>query len=190
MNEKINKNAEVAITNNTLGGIHLSLPNGTPITLSEYKDTAFIEYSELAKLINRNRKIFSNLSVVITETIDNDLEEIIKDLRLEKEYALFLNAIQGDYDLGFIDVSGLDNRILNSTETEFKKLMNKNNPLRKVVAEHSMMLYRENKLKDLSKLNIITDSLNVKSSNTFWQEAKESVVEIEETKEELEDLYL
>lgn len=170
--KKIEDNVTVTLLSNYDGGVFLQNKNGEVfIDTSEYGEYSEVEYSDLRKLVNSNRALFKELTLLIVDT-DNDeytVEDVIKALRLEKEYES-VKCVKEILDIDEFNEETLVDFINESDANEYKELLD--STLREAILNKTVCMYREGELKDFEKITIAGN--NARSwyvePQSFWND--------------------
>lgn len=145
----INRDVEVAFMNNTSGSFFYKCPKTQNIyDMYEYGDIDYITIDELLTMRNSHRAILNNLWILVIDVNDEDIEigDVWKYLGIEK---LYDDVIKPDE---------IDDFIIKSKDNKFQDALEKmNKVLAKKVIERAVVLYREEKLNSISKVNILKE---------------------------------
>lgn len=168
---KIDDNLTVTLMNNYDGGIFLQSKNGEVLVdVTDYGELTDVLYVDLRKIISTHRELFKSLTLVIVDTNDSEygIKDVVKALRLEKEYESIWEL--NDYLDRDFDEESLIDFITDSDTEEFEKMIQTS--LRKAILGKAVTLYRENELKDYDKVRLVGDNARAwyGEPQTFWND--------------------
>lgn len=145
------KDIDVEIENVTNANIFLKEKrSGEIIDLQETGDRAIISLDTLINLKNQYRDIFESLAVVLVDIYNNSYT---------KEDVLNLIGINDFYEIKDLSLEKIDELILDTTITNLEKKFNgfKTNNIKDKIVERSVVLRKEQKLTDTSRLKVFQD---------------------------------
>lgn len=177
--KRIDKDFEVSIISNTRGGFFYSSPNGEfIIDMEDYGDEDYVTFGDLKSLMSRNRKVLTDLSIVINDIIGDEytLEEVITSLKLQDSYNELLSLDDKKLsEAEFIDIEVIEDFVDKSDSEQLAKILgNKKSKLRYAIAETCVELYRQEDLTDYNKMKIVSEKLGHKDIQSFWADIEAS----------------
>ena len=177
MRKLIDKDTEVVIANNGYsefvfegksGDLSLDMPN--------HGDEEYVTYADLRKL----KSFLKDFQLLIVAVNDEEatLTDVIKGIRLDKEYSEYFDLVLGmdfDEEIDGLDANQLEDAILDSSVDEFKEMLNSS--MHRQVIITSVQLYKEGELNDYDKMSLIAKTRPEKDRENFWNDIKASLDE-------------
>lgn len=169
----IPNDVQVMIANNTNGGY--SYHQGyTSFYLENRGDTEVLRYEELRPLKRALEKF--NLVIVNVLTEGYSIMDVANGLRIGQAYEEYFDLVlqidsESYDDETYIDIEEINAFILEEDDPEvFKKALDSH--LYTTIVEQCVSLYREHKLTDYNKMQLVQNSfrLNSDDKNNFWHD--------------------
>lgn len=144
---QVSRDLEVAFINFTSGGfIYIDPKTQNRYEMESYGDMDYITVGELLTMKNSNKSILDKFWILLVDVLSDDveLEDVLKYLQLDKKYQDFLTPDE------------VDNLILKSNTSKFENIINKSDKnLSERIVERAILLFREGKFNDYSKMEVI-----------------------------------
>lgn len=144
---QVSRDLEVAFINFTSGGfIYIDPKTQNRYEMESYGDMDYITVGELLTMKNSNKSILDKFWILLVDVLSDDveLEDVLKYLQLDKKYEDFLTPDE------------VDNLILKSNTGKFENIINKSDKnLSERIVERAILLFREGKFNDYSKMEVI-----------------------------------
>lgn len=145
--QKLNKNDDVVIMNNTTGRYGYISRSGFAVEMNEYGDTVTIPFGELETMRSSQKRHIEDAFIVILD------EDAVKQLRYEKLYESVL------------DEDGVE-EILHDTDnghTRLEKMINKMpKTMRETVGAIATRKFKQGDLYDMRIKKVLEDNLKIK----------------------------
>lgn len=177
--KRVDKDFEVSIVNNVRGGFFYSSPNGEfIIDMQDFGDEDYVTFGDLKSLMSRNRKVLTELRVVINGTIDDGftLEDVIHSLKLQDSYEELLAL--GDEklaDVEHIDIELIEDFVQESDAEKIARVLgSKKSKLKRAIAEAAADLYKRDELSDYNKMKAVAEQLGHDDIQSFWADIDSS----------------
>lgn len=173
--KRIDKDFEISIINNQRGGFYYASPNGDfIIDMEDYGDEDYVTFGDLKSLMSRNRKLLTDLHIVINDVIGDDytLEEVISSLKLDDSYNELLSLSEEKLsEADYIDIEKIEEFVVEAGSEQIAKILgNKKSKLRYTLAETCVELYRQEELTDYNKMKVVAEKLGHKDIQAFWSD--------------------
>lgn len=173
--KRIDKDFEVSIINNLYGSFYYSSPNGSLIIdMEERGDEDYVTFGDLKSLMSRNRKILTNLNLVINDVVGDEytLKDVIDSLKLEDSYNELLSLADKKLsEVEYIDIELIPEFIKEAKPERIAKILeNKKSKLRYSIAEATVELYKQKKLSDYNVMKDLAEKLGHKNVQSFWND--------------------
>lgn len=173
----VDKDVEVVVANNANGMFVYESKNGDlSIDLSNFGETEYVTYGELRKL----KPFLTNGQLVISEVNDDDttIMDVVRGMRLTKLYDDILGTVLGydpeEFDgVDLIDPADIEEAVLESDESEFEDMLK--SKFRSRIIEITVGLYKERRLSDRDKIELIEETRPEGEQETFWSDINASM---------------
>lgn len=185
--KRVDADTPLIIVNNSHGGFTYSIPGSMDIVMREHGDTFEVSHGELKRMMSKGRKFFEKFDIIIQEIIPTDvdedeeptLEQVLKELRLDKAYneLLALDEDELDEEYDFIDLVIFEDFLKNASVEALTRVMeDRKSYVRKPLASYAANLYKEGNFSDFNKMKIIATKLgqNENDVQMYWKDIEQS----------------
>lgn len=173
----VDNDVEVVVINNAKGMFVYESKNGDlSIELSNFGETEYVTYGELRKL----KPFLANGQLVISEVNDDDttIMDVVRGSRLTKLYDDILGTVLGydpeEFDnVDLIESTDIEEAVLESDEDEFADMLK--SKVRSRIIEITVGLYKDRRLSDRDKIELIEETRPEGEQETFWSDINASM---------------
>lgn len=158
--KRIDSDVICVLENNTNGiVVHIDDRTGVYVDLAQKGEQVELTYKELKSLNAKNRTLLENMSLVIVDVEDDELDvmKVAESINLSKQYSMF-NDNESEQDI----ISNLEQFI---EETDAKglefKLKNSTKSVQKAICSKCVDMFNEDSFNDFSKMKVIENFLGV-----------------------------
>lgn len=173
--KRIDKDFEVSIINNLYGSFYYSSPNGDfIIDMEEHGDEDYVTFGDLKSLMSRNRKILTNLNLIINDVVGDEytLKDVIDSLKLDDSYNELLSLSDEKLsETDYIDIDLISDFIKESNPERISKILeNPKSKLRYAIAESAVELYKNREISDYNVMKNVAEKLGHEDVQRFWND--------------------
>lgn len=168
---KINKDVEVVIANNTGGSYFYQSQNGQLIIdLENRGDEDYVTFADIKSIMSRHRKTIEDLDLLIVDVLDDEvtIDDVVEALRVTDSYnELKSISLDGEINVDTIYdfvTKGDPERVKKIAQSEKSKLIHR-------VAEATIRAFRKDELKDLNKLSSISNGIGHIDPYDYWKDS-------------------
>lgn len=168
--QKIDKETEVIIANNTNGGFFYQSPNGALIIdLDEKGDEEYVTLADLKSIMSRKRRILEDLELLIVDVLSDEvtLDDVASYLRISDSYNELKSIADGD-----ISTETIYDFVVNGDREHIARIVKSDkSKIRKRLFEATVEAYRNGDLTDLNKLSDVSNGMGDFDPHNYWKDS-------------------
>lgn len=176
MAKRINKDEEITVKSLIRDGNFYYQKGDFEIELEPYDDD-FIDFGSLKKMKAKNRKLLETFKILIVDCEDSNVEDVIKELKLEDSYDE-LKAITGSDNYEF-DTDAIAEYVIESDAKDFVKIVKSDkSKVRDLLIREAVYQFKQGKLVDTNKTDAIAESIGIDNKvmiSAFWDDIRQSI---------------